>query len=80
MDSIDVVYSDAIDYTKCLEKGNTPTEVQMPCHMDHITFVSLDGEDLIKICKLFDNVLIREGITEELLTLYRIWNYLKKLH
>lgn len=48
-----------------------------PC-MDHRTFVSLTGEDLIKRFKSFDDLLIKEGITEEFLTLYKIWSYFEK--
>lgn len=50
----------------------------MPHRMDHNTFVSLAGEDIIERLKLFDQVLLREGITEEFLTLYKIWNYFEK--
>jgi len=49
-----------------------------PPRMDHRTFVSLTGEDLIKRFKRFDDLLVKEGITEEFLTLYKIWSYFQK--
>nr|XP_022903903.1 uncharacterized protein LOC111416181 [Onthophagus taurus] len=70
---------DAIDYTKCLGNKNERPEIKMPppC-MDHRTYVSLTGEDLLKRIKSFDDLLIKEGITEEFLTLYKIWSYFEK--
>lgn len=50
----------------------------MPHSMDYNIFVSLVGEDLIQRFKLFDDLLTREGITEDFLTLYKIWNYFHK--
>ncbi|XP_050306491.1 uncharacterized protein LOC126743434 [Anthonomus grandis grandis] len=69
---------DAVDYTKCLG-GNQRVEVKMPPpRMDYRSFVTLTGEDLIKRCKLFDDLLVKEGITDEFLALYKIWSYFEK--